>query len=301
MRLNKIISESTKTDFFDMYVLKAYPYGDDPEVRSLLEDRVDRILPILIRQAHNYAVGNYIELTYEEDLDTMVQNMKQFWPIDIYDAEGEARLDISKFFYRMVDAIGASLDKKFNIIDEFLGAVHNGGNIADHFPKHLHWMKDALYLRALADFNTLRKYASDSVKELTGTAIYGISGRPVSDDDKMELLYGKIQRANETGRAPSIFRYDPPKWQKSFNKIEKYLYFNWNLPQDFMKLVIQRNIRKLITKISDIEDIHNSTSGSERAQLLAKYLYENSFINKKEFESIMYFIYNPKERHNWSI
>lgn len=55
MKLKTILCESTKTDFYDIYVLQSCPY-QNKETESLLEDRIDRILPILIRQAHNYIV-----------------------------------------------------------------------------------------------------------------------------------------------------------------------------------------------------------------------------------------------------
>lgn len=49
MRLSDIcrpkpITESIRTDFFDMYLLSSLPYSDDPEVEALLTDRVDRLI-----------------------------------------------------------------------------------------------------------------------------------------------------------------------------------------------------------------------------------------------------------------
>jgi len=74
-KLDKVLSEmaileSIKTDFFDMYLLSSTPHRNDPEVRSLLVDRVDRLIEhfvIALYQAFLVRVDAVISIPDDPD------------------------------------------------------------------------------------------------------------------------------------------------------------------------------------------------------------------------------------------
>ena len=226
---SKPITESIRTDFFDMYLLSSLPYSDDPEVEALLTDRVDRLIEHFREQLYlafmvrlqflldindddaYYGLQDIDDPKMMYDIIMDFANSGEMCPrilnIDEYDSDYGSVIT-SGNWGNAVDVFTKlckppkNIKSKIAILDKLFGMVHNGGALTDYLGHK--WLFDALYTRALAHPNELARYSSDDARRLatTGDVGYGLgsslsSYRPVTDADKFNLYSAKQSRLDD--------------------------------------------------------------------------------------------------------
>jgi len=226
------LTESIKTDFFDMYRILSSPYQDDSDMQSLLEDRVDRLYgyffdilyKVIIFRAthasafiedtgshlygmHKFFFDNYIELMNTKGNEDRVSFVRKHASKFLRDGSW---VDVLRTFYNMADNNNQNANRKSIILDRFFGLTHNNGSIIDYFqlldnpdgaevpdyriPINVGWLEDALYVRALADFNTLGDYSSLEVRNASTTAAHGLAKNTIDQNHKSDIRTSKQQR-----------------------------------------------------------------------------------------------------------
>lgn len=226
------LTESIKSDFFDMYRILASPYQKELDLQSLLEDRVDRLydyfLDILYKVIvfrathasafiedessplygmHQFFSNNYVRLVNIKNIDERVTFVRKHASKFLRDGSWS---DILKTFYGMVASEDHNPYSKAMVLDRFFGLTHNNGSIIEYFhlladpsgaevpeyriPLSIGWLEDALYVRALSDFNTLGDYSSTEVRDATTTAAYGLSKDLVDPTHRKDVSISKNQR-----------------------------------------------------------------------------------------------------------
>ena len=229
------LTESIKSDFFDMYRILASPYQKELDLQSLLEDRVDRLydyfLDILYKVIvfrathasafieddtgplygmHQFFSNNYVRLVNIKDTDERVTFVRKHASKFMRDGSWS---DILKTFYDMIASKDHNPHSKAMVLDRFFGLTHNNGSIIEYFhlladpsgaevpeyriPLNIGWLEDALYLRALSDFNTLGDHSSTEVRNATTTAAHGLSKDLVDPAHIRDIKISKNQRFEE--------------------------------------------------------------------------------------------------------
>lgn len=215
MRLSDIhgtIIESTKTDFYDMYLLSSVQHNDDPDVQSLLTDRVDRLIDHF-RSALYYA--------FLVRLNAVLENEKLYNILKMVDDPREMALivkdiaisgdicpkimgerpthsngvpmpygsyvihdnwvAVAEIFYELCNPPNKT-SLKIMILDKLFGLAHNSGSLVDYIdpPSVIRkgstgssWLFDALYTRALAHPNELARHASHDARQAAKSADIG--------------------------------------------------------------------------------------------------------------------------------
>ena len=215
-----------------MYRIMSSPYQNDSDMQSLLEDRVDRLynyfLDILYKviifrathasafiedsSSHLYGMhkvltDNYVKIMTTKGTGARVNVVRKYASEFLRDGSW---IDVLKTFYDMASNESQNANRKAVILDRFFGLTHNNGSITDYFqllanpdgyevpdyriPVNIRWLEDALYVRALADFNTLGDYSSSEVRDATATAIHGIARNPIDINHKSDIRVSKQQR-----------------------------------------------------------------------------------------------------------
>jgi hypothetical protein len=230
--VNIALTESIKTDFFDMYRILSSPYQDDSDMQSLLEDRVDRLYDyfldilykvIIFRATHASAfiedssshlygmhdifLNNYVGMMNTKGTEDRANVVRKYASAFL---RYGSWIDVLKMFYDMASNESQNANKKAVILDKFFGLTHNNGSIIDYFhllnnpdgyevpdyriPINVGWLEDALYVRTLADFNTLGDHSSKEVRDSTVTAAYGLEKNAIDQNHKSDIRTSKQQR-----------------------------------------------------------------------------------------------------------
>lgn len=207
-----LITESVKSDFYDMYLMLAIPVNTD-EYLSLLTDRVDRLIEhfrYMLYKAFitrtDAIIGNigaksnevYRRFCNITDINTMISIVDDIYnngmiylralgldnlpqnkkgqPIKYgdYALRSGSWPEVVNRFKKLCHPSNSVLSNA-RLLDELFGMAHNSGSLVDYLedPNRTHWLFDALYTRALAHPNELARYASYDARQVVKSANIG--------------------------------------------------------------------------------------------------------------------------------
>lgn len=233
MKLRRIrcnnLTESAKSDFYDLYLLLTSPYLDEPDNQELLADRTTDLCEYFagkLYQALLFRAEQTGDLDEEDDQDersyddlVRVQDPKQRIAIidRIHQADNsKRRLDYRGdptgnliFFGAWLQLIPmlrrlsyppANAMERAKLLDKFFAMSHNSGPVSEWM--RLPWLDAALYVKALADHNEMAYYASPDVVAATKSAANGTGYKPVTNQQYLDLYNYKRERGMNPGAPP---------------------------------------------------------------------------------------------------
>lgn len=224
MKLNFILENISRKDFFDFYSLEyAYSRYKDPEIERNLEFLAGHILNDHLDQFADILLDRLPDMENAEVLKVMYKYNVTMDP-DSYKLIGVDKLSFKEKFFIISELVrigrhhgftgetwfglghaflelakmGSSRKSKILAIDKLYNLLHHGGMIVDYMDEN-DWLEDALHIRDNANPAQLFSLSSPRIRALIGRSSYsGMINKPVDD---MAKIYTALRRAS---RNPGI-------------------------------------------------------------------------------------------------
>lgn len=221
MKLNLILENIARRDFFDFYSLEYayYSKNKDPEIGKnlkfmsghILNDHLEQFANILLHRLPDMEDEEIKEIMFGYGI-TMDYDAYELLGVDKLSFQekvsiirklvgigrhhgftGNTWFNLGRTFLELINT-GSSIESRVLAIDKLYNLLHHGGMIVDYMDES-DWLEDALHIRDNANPAQLFSLSSPRVRALIGRSSYtGMEYKPVDDIRKIYTALRRISK-----------------------------------------------------------------------------------------------------------